>query len=169
MTSQIVGPRKQRTRQHVIADLSVHYLEGFILDEGHTAQRLTSDYSYDLLMRTFDEQGYVEPGFVYFQVKAAESLRVVGSNYVFDVHVRDYNLWIREEMPVVLVLFDASRKKAFWLVVQSYFRNLTRRPRRGQKTVRVRVPKQQTIDREAIEKLRDLKQQLRRPQLGVQP
>jgi hypothetical protein len=51
----------------VIADLSVHYLEGFIIEEGHTAQRFTSDYSYDLVMRTFDEQGYVEPGVVYFQ------------------------------------------------------------------------------------------------------
>jgi hypothetical protein len=37
MASQIRGPRKQRTRQHVIADLSVHYVEGFILEEGHTA------------------------------------------------------------------------------------------------------------------------------------
>jgi hypothetical protein len=26
-----IGPRKRRTRQHVIADLSVHYVEGFIL------------------------------------------------------------------------------------------------------------------------------------------
>ena len=69
-------PRKQRTRQHVIADLSAHYVEGFILEEGHTAQRLTSDYSYDLIMRTFDEAGYAEPGSVYFQLKATESVIV---------------------------------------------------------------------------------------------
>jgi hypothetical protein len=40
-----IEPRKQRTRQHVIADLSAHYVERFILEEGHTAQRLSSDYS----------------------------------------------------------------------------------------------------------------------------
>src|SRR5438132_7428600 len=40
-----------------IADLSVHHVERFILEEGHTAQRLTSDYSYDVLTCTFDEQG----------------------------------------------------------------------------------------------------------------
>src|SRR5438132_10538066 len=107
MASQILGPRKQRTRRHVIADLSVHYVEGFILDEGHTAQRLSSDYSYDLLLRTFDEEGYAEPGLVYIQLKAAESLQAVGSDYVFDVDIRDYDLWTREEMPVVLILFDA--------------------------------------------------------------
>lgn len=61
MASQILGHRKQRTRQHVIADLSAHHVEGFILEEGHTAQRLSSDYSYDQLLRTFDEEGYAEP------------------------------------------------------------------------------------------------------------
>jgi hypothetical protein len=74
MAKQISGARKQRTRQHVIADLSVHHVERFILEEGHTAQRLGSDYGYDLLMTTFDEQGYVEPGSVYFQFKAMEAL-----------------------------------------------------------------------------------------------
>ncbi len=74
MARQAPGPRKQRTRQHVIADLSVHHLEGFILKAGHTVQRLGSDYGYDLLMSTFDEQGYVEPGMVYFQLKAMETL-----------------------------------------------------------------------------------------------
>ena len=38
MASQNFGPRKKLTRQHVIADLSVHYVMGFILEEGHTAQ-----------------------------------------------------------------------------------------------------------------------------------
>ena|GEM_PF-4983376 len=45
---------KQRTRQHVLADLSVHYVEGFILEAGHTAQQLERDYGYDLLMFTYD-------------------------------------------------------------------------------------------------------------------
>lgn len=39
MPRQIFIPRKQRTRQHVIADLSIHHVEGFILEEGHTADR----------------------------------------------------------------------------------------------------------------------------------
>jgi hypothetical protein len=43
MASRILGPRKRRTREHVIADLSVNYVERFILEEGHTVQRVGSD------------------------------------------------------------------------------------------------------------------------------
>ena len=161
-------PRKQRTRQHVIADLSVHYVEGFILEEGHTARRLDSDYSYDLVMRAFDEKGYVEPGPVYFQLKASESLQAAGSAYGFDVDIRDYNLWIQEEMPVVLILFDAARRKAYWLCVQRYFdEDTARQPKKGAKTVRVRVPKRQAMNRSAVRKIRELRYFLRKPTLGV--
>src|SRR5271169_4953948 len=109
MASQVFGPRKQRTRQHVIADLSVHHVEGFILEDGHTAQRLGSDYGYDLIVRTFDRGGYIEPGAIYFQFEAMETLAESGLDYVYDVDIRDYNLWTREEPPVILILFDATR------------------------------------------------------------
>jgi Domain of unknown function (DUF4365) len=167
MASQILGPRKQRTRQHVIADLSVHHVEGFILEEGHTAQRLSTDYSYDLLLRTFDEQGYAEPGLVYIQLKAAESLQAVGFDYVFDVDIRDYHLWIREEMPVILILFDASRRKAYWLAVQRFFQeDVARQPKKGAKTVRVRVSRRRRVHGGAIERMRELKGDEQRPKGG---
>src|SRR5262245_45580182 len=121
MASEILGPRKKRTRQHVIADLSVHHVEGFILEEGHSAQRLSSDYGYDPVLFTYDEQGYLEPGLVYFQLKAMERLEKRGANYVYDLDIRDYNLWVREKMPVVLLLYDAGRRRAYWRCVQEYF------------------------------------------------
>lgn len=58
----------------MIADLGVHHVEGFILEAGHTAQRLYPDYGYDLALFTHDETGYVEPGVLFVQVKASESL-----------------------------------------------------------------------------------------------
>ena len=61
MSKKKVAPRKQRTREHVIADLSVHHVEGFVLAEGHTAQRLERDYGYDLVLSTYDADGYAEP------------------------------------------------------------------------------------------------------------
>ncbi len=168
MANQIRGPRKRRTRQHVIADLSAHHVEGFILEEGHVAQRLSPDYSYDLLLRTFDEQGFAEPDFVYIQLKAAETLEAVGSAYVFDVDIRDYNLWIREELPVILILYDASRRKAYWLAVQRYFReNAAREPEKGVKSVRVRVPRRSVVNRRAIKMIRELKPVQSRPVLRV--
>ena len=98
-----VRPRKQRTRQHVIADQSVNHVERLVIDAGHAAQRLTPDYGYDLVLFTYDEQGYLEPGSVYLQLKAGETLEAVGPDYVFDLDVRDYNLWMLEEMPVLLI------------------------------------------------------------------
>ncbi len=160
MTRSTIAPRKQRTRQHVIADLSVHHAEGFILRESHTAQRLGSDYGYDLLVHPFDERGYVEPGSIYFQFKAMENLEESGPDYVFDVDIRDYHLWSREKPPVILVLYDATRARAYWACVQDYFRDdVTRLPKKGAKTVRVRVPKRQAVDRRAIAKIRKRKQE----------
>ena len=108
---------KQRTREHVIADLSVHHVEGFVLLEGHTVQVVTR-YGYDLLMFTYDRNGYVEPGFLFVQLKAAETLQSVGSDYVFDLDVRDYHLWMLEQSPVILILYDASHRQAYWLHTQ---------------------------------------------------
>jgi hypothetical protein len=167
MARQILGPRKQRTREHVNADLSVHHVEGFILEEGHTAQRLDSDYGYDLVLFTYDEQGYIEPDSAYLQLKAAESLQAVGSDYVFDLDIRDYNLWILVKTPVILVLFEASLRRAYWLHVQGYFRqDVLRRPKKGAKTVRVRVPKRQVVNRRGVAQWRDLKWEARSPAQG---
>lgn len=67
-------PGKTRTRQHVIADLSVNHVERQVLLAGHAIQRVQSDYGYDLLMFTYNEQGEVEPGMVFFQAKATDYL-----------------------------------------------------------------------------------------------
>jgi hypothetical protein len=134
------SPRKRRTRQHVIADMSVNHVERFVIDEGHTAQRMEKDYGYDLELITYDENGYIEPSLVWLQVKAAEHLRPSGPDFVFDLDIRDYNLWMLNELPVVLILFDASRRRAYWLHIQGYFRDdVNRRPKKGSRFVRVRV------------------------------
>jgi hypothetical protein len=132
-------PRKRRTRQHVIADLGVHHVEGFILEAGYTAEQFDSDYSYDLVMRTFDEEGYAEPGSVYIQVKASESFAAAGANFHFDVDLRDYNLWIAEPFPVILVLFDVSRRAAFWLALHEYFKEDAPAAERRQDCARARA------------------------------
>ena len=160
MAKKKAATHKRRTRAHILEDLSIHHVVGFVIQEGYTAQEIDADYGYDLFVTTFDEQGYVERGHVYVQVKAAESHQVIGTDWVFDVDIRDYNLWIREEMPVILILFDATRQRAVWLPVQQYFRaDPTRRPQRGAKTVRVRVPGAQVLDRFAIAMFRELKRE----------
>jgi hypothetical protein len=156
------APKKQRTRQHVIADQSINYVERFIIDEGHTAQRLEKDYGYDLLLFTYDDQGYAEPGVAFLQLKASETLTQSGSDYVYDLDIRDYNLWMVEGSPVFLVLFDATHRRAYWLHVQPYFRkDASRQPKKGARTVRVNVPRRQAISHRAVAIMRELKRKAR--------
>lgn len=160
MAARMFAPRKQRTRQHMIADLSINHVERIILEAGHTTLRMIPDYGYDLVLFTYDELGFTEPGSVYMQVKASETLDAVGMDYVFDLDIRDYNLWRREEAPVILILFAAFRRRAYWLWVQNYFRqDAFRQPNKGAKSVRVRVPQRQPVTRKAVAAWRNLKQQ----------
>ena len=162
-----IPSEKQRTWQHVIADQSVNYVERYIIDAGHTAQRVEKDYGYDLLLFTFDEQGYAEPGLVSLQLKAAEYLRAVGSDYVFDLDIRDYNRWRQEKFPVILILFDASRRRANWLDFQRDLHSgSARRPKRGAKSVRVRVSARRVVNRGAIARMCALKGEARIQLLG---
>jgi hypothetical protein len=51
------APRPRRTREHVIASQSFNYIEKFVIDKGHTADRRSDDYGYDLFVNTYDENG----------------------------------------------------------------------------------------------------------------
>ena len=157
MPSKIYGPRKRRTREHVIADQSVHFVEGFILAEGHTADKLIRDYGYDLVMTTFDEAGFIEPGFVFFQVKATAKRKVVDAHVVFDIDVRDYHLWLFEKHPVILILYDAAEACAHWMSIKEYFSDVGNRPKRGAKWVRIHIPVSNCVNRQAIAAMRDAK------------
>lgn len=161
MTRKAPAPRKKRTRQHVIAAQSVNYVERFIVDEGHTAERWANDYGYDLVLYTYDQEGYVEEGSVYLQLKSSESLKASRDKFVFDMDLRDYARWTREPMPVILILFDASKRRAYWLYVQRYFvEDPSRKPRQGVRTVRIRVPRRQVVNRMAIKAMRTYKQRV---------
>lgn len=67
--------RKTRTRQHIIADLSVNHVERHILRCGWTAQRVSPDYGVDLVMATFNRRGEIENGDVRFQIKATDKVK----------------------------------------------------------------------------------------------
>lgn len=155
---KFLGPHKRRTRQHVIADLAVHYVQGFILEEGHTFEEFRRDYGYDLMMTTFDEEGFVEPGRVFFQVKATEQLKESNGFVAFDIDIRDYNLWMTEQNPVILVLFDVSLRRAYFVNVKAYYmEDASRQPRPEVRTVRIRIAASAQISRNAIREYRHQK------------
>ena len=59
---------KRRTREHVIADLSVNHVERFVLLCGHTVERVLHDYGIDLLLYTYDGNGESENDTIYIQL-----------------------------------------------------------------------------------------------------
>jgi hypothetical protein len=155
-------PSKRRTRQHVIADLSVHHVEGFIYRGGHTAERVLHDYGYDLLVFTYDNEGYCEPGLLLVQVKATENLQLSASDIAFRVDVRDYNRWKSERVPVILVLYEAAKDRAYWLHVQDYNqKQRVRESRVGAKSLQLRVPSDQLLDARGIRRWQMLNRKFR--------
>jgi len=112
--------RKRRTREHVLASLSVNHVEGIIYERGYTAERIQNDYGYDLAVTTFDQDGYLEPGSILLQLKATDTIDLVanGTQVSFAVAMADYRAWVAEAYPVFLIVFDATARIAYWIYIQ---------------------------------------------------
>jgi hypothetical protein len=143
--------RKRRTREHIIADMGVHHVEGPILRCGFTAERIIHDYGLDLYMTTYDAEGEAECDWVLFQVKATDHLTrtVDGANVIFRIERADLNRWMRETYPAILVVYDAQADRAYWLYVQAHFAAKQSRALASQK-VTIRIPAANVLDEAAI-------------------
>ena len=109
------GLRKRRTREHVIADLSVNHVERFVLRCGWTVERTRHDYGIDLVMKTYNAVGEPESGFVSYQLKATDKIKVRAKQQAVALRLewRDIQAWRTELMPVILVLYDAKEDRAY--------------------------------------------------------
>jgi hypothetical protein len=155
--------RKRRTREHIIADLSINHVERFALHAGFTTQVIRSDYGVDLTVTTFDKDGYQEPGLIFFQVKAtdqfAKSWR--GDSVPVIVDERDLRSWLRENHPIVLVLFDAKNERAYWGHVQEYFCDASTEDEANLRLSRtMRLSLNNRITDQAMMKIADLKRRI---------
>jgi len=79
--------RKRRTREHVIADLSVNHVERYILRCGWVGRRMNPDYGIDLYMETYNNQGEIENEGVWFQLRATDTLMVVAKRHAIAVRM----------------------------------------------------------------------------------
>ncbi len=153
-------PRKRRTREHIIADLSVNHVERFVLRSGWTIHRLNPDYGLDLFMQTFDGDGELENGEVWFQLKATDELKVLHRRQVIPVRLewKDLLYWLNEAMPVILVIYDAASDRAWWLWLQRSLRNLGERL---QASVTAHVPLANLLDESAIRRFAHMRDSIR--------
>jgi hypothetical protein len=143
--------RKRRTREHIIADLSVNFVERFILRCGWVARRLNPDYGVDLALETFNSAGEVENGWVLFQLKATESIKRLAKKNVISVQLdwRDVVYWLNAREPGILIIYDATQDCAWWLHLQEALRHSLESRRRAF-TLTLHVPLENRLDEAAI-------------------
>jgi len=151
--------KKRRTREHVIADLGVNYVQRHILSNGHSSEVVLHDYGIDLLMFTYNEFGEIENGHVEIQIKSTDKLVILktSSAVAFKVEFAHLKAWQWEPMPVILIVYDAMGEgRAFWLYIQSYLNNPENSidPDSNGDTVTLHIPAQNQLDATAIERFR---------------
>lgn len=147
--------RKRRTRAHIIADLSVNYVEKCVLQCGWTVQRFNPDYGLDLLMTTFNRNGEIENGDVRLQIKAIDTIKVASRRNAIAVRLewRDMVYWLNEPLPVNLVVYDAVSDRAWWVYLNETVRQAGRdAPPRARLTVS--VPLGNVRDAQAVRQFR---------------
>jgi len=144
--------RKRRTREHVLADLSVNHVERLIYRCGWATQRVVADYGIDLLMETFSPEGELDNGIVWFQLKATDSLKPLARRPVIPVIMdwRDVLFWLNEDEPGILVIYDGAEDRAWWVLLQTVLRDRANQLTRGMATITVHVPLLNRLDETAI-------------------
>jgi hypothetical protein len=154
--AQWQGRRKRRPRQHVIAEMGLNFLERQVLRRGHQLRRVPEpEYGTDALMLHFSpETTEIENGWIEFQVKATDSLRMVdrGRAVACNLEVAHARFWYWElAHPFILVLYDAGRHRAFWIDIQEY---LDEHGVGDSQTFTIRIPVRNKLTLKAIDYFR---------------
>jgi hypothetical protein len=150
---------KQRTREHVIADLCENHVERLAILAGYTIQRVEKDYGYDVFLATYDDDGYLEQELVRLQLKSRTKIWKIKLRteecFSLQVDARDYRGWCEAVFPVFLILYDADTHEAYWLHIQSYAAEQSgETPRRN---VNLRIPRDNILGVETMRMMRDRK------------
>lgn len=152
--------RKKRTREHVIADLSINFVEKQALLCSFSVQEVMRDYGLDLLIFTYNSDGEAEEGHILVQVKATDDLNLTTDEQkvLFRIERADLIRWLAEPMPVILVVYDAKNDRAWWLYIQQYFKaqpefNLFR----AGKTIAIEIPIARRLDADAMQQFRQFR------------
>lgn len=163
-------PRKRRTRQHIIAELSVNYVERQALLNRFSVERIEHDYGVDLILFTYNAAGEIENGHILVQMKATDDLKILldQSTISFPIKRADLEYWLEEPMPCMLVVYDAQHDLAYWLYLQAYFENQSEFDlSQAGDTIRVHIPIVNTVDRESVQKFAMFRDSVLKQMRGV--
>lgn len=161
MAKEKNGPRKRRTRGHIIADLAVNHVERHVLRCGYTMHRIVHDYGLDAIITTYSKEGEFESAGVWLQIKATDNpRRLRDSSIPISVERKHLLAWIRELYPVILVVYDGLGDRAFWLHIQGELAGgkIFELARLGA-VATLHVPVNQVVNEAAIRQWRRLKEE----------
>jgi hypothetical protein len=77
------------------------------------------------------------------------------------VSTTDLASWLRDTMPVILVLYDAVGDRAFWLYVQRYAEENMLNPDDLGGSVTVRIATTDVLDYHGLSRIRDFKHRIK--------
>jgi Domain of unknown function (DUF4365) len=163
--------RKRRTREHIIADLSIYHHEGPILRCGFTVEHVVHDYGVDLYMATYNVDGEMDNDFVLFQLKATDHVKRSADNSAirFRLDRADLDWWLAETYPVILIVYDAQADVAFWLYIQTRFERIKLSLGTSTKSVTVHIPLTNVVNEAAIHHFAAAKAAVQAQTKGVRP
>jgi hypothetical protein len=150
--------RKVRTPEHVAADLGYNFLERKVLERGHWLDAPRNDYGIDATMFHHNERGEVENGEVRFQLKATSKLKLSrdGTWISQRVETRDLRYWYFELFPVLIIVYEAQKDRAFWLHIQDYVDSHPALMESDADTTTLRVSTRNKLSLRAIDRFRKL-------------
>jgi len=158
--------KKRRTREHIIADLSVNYFERQALLCGYSVERVRNDYGYDLFLFTYNADGEIENGDIRIQLKATDKLPSIKADGTFPYRISrsDLILWLNELSPVILIVYDARNETAYWLNVQQYFNHLDDFNLFAMsQTITIYIPQAHMLDQGAVKLFSIFRSEIQRP------
>lgn len=151
--------KKRRTREHIIEDLGLNHVERQFLLAGHSVQRIYRDYGYDANVFTYNINGEVENGMILIQLKSSDNPKIsdVHQAIAFSLSKRDLELWLMERELMLLVFYDASIEKAYFVILQAYFQANRLSLRDVNKYIQIRISLLDELTPESIENIRQIK------------
>jgi hypothetical protein len=152
--------RKRRTRAHIIEDLGFNYVEKQVLLAGFTVERIRFDYGYDGYIQTFNDDGEIESGSILVQLKSTDKVKLnekKETSIIFDLSIRDLELWLSGRETMLLVVFDAQLERAFFVELKDYFIQNREALQNVRKFIRIFIPHKNIFNASMLKRLRATK------------
>ena len=167
------APTPRRTRQHVIAAMSMIHVQKAFIDKGHTVDREYEDYGYDLVaknLRCEKDTGRTATFASRSRPRIQSDASGEEDSFSLEIKLKHYNLWMQALMPVFLILYEPGKRRPIGSTCRLTSPRIPERgPIKAAKTVTVHIPAENEFNEETIDYMRERKAAIRGVQGGSLP